>query len=226
MVWRAISLCLCGSEGNTHAPLLPLYLDSHLFRLVQKNTAAGGRTSDYKAYQKSTILNWIENLMPMYFVAGDNACVCTEHLLNPFCGNNHSIPENDAYNFYLSQLQIRVEMKFSLFKTEWRILQTALEVPLAEAPMIFQVSWLLHNYCINECLQLDEEICIERMHGEDNTHQLGYIPSETVSLPHSGLVLHNRIIQRISNKSLSCPELNVQCQNLEDARKAMYFDVE
>ncbi len=92
--------------------------------------------------------------------------------------------------------------------------------------MISQVCCLLHNYCINEHLQLDEEIRIERMYGEDNTHQLGYIPSDTVSLPHSGSVLHNRIIQRISNNSLSHPELNVQRQNLEEARKAMYFDVE
>jgi hypothetical protein len=200
-------------------------VDCHL-RFLYAGVLAGGRASDYKAYQKSSILHWIENLPPMYFVAGDNAYVCTEHLLTPFCGSNRSIPENDAYNFYLSQLRIRVEMAFGLLKTKWRILRTALEVPLAEAPVIFQVCCLLHNYCINERLQLDEEIRIERMYGEDNTHQLGYIPSDTVSLPHSGSVLRNRIVQRISNNSLSRPELNVQRRNLEEARKAMYFDVE
>ncbi len=64
----------------------------------------GGRSSDCKVYQKSKIKSWIENLPPMYFVAGDNAYVCMEHMLTPFCGNNCTIPENDAYNFYLSHL--------------------------------------------------------------------------------------------------------------------------
>jgi hypothetical protein len=70
-------------------------VDCHLCFLYA-GVLAGGRTSDYKAYQKSTLLNWIENPPPMYFVAVDDAYVCTEHLLTPFCGNNCSIPENDA----------------------------------------------------------------------------------------------------------------------------------
>jgi len=86
-------------------------VDCHL-RFLYAVILAGGRSSDYKAYQKSKIRSWIENLPPMYFVAGDNAYVCTEHLLSIFCGSNHTIPENDAYNNYLLQRQIRVEMAF------------------------------------------------------------------------------------------------------------------
>lgn len=199
-------------------------VDCHL-RFIYAGILTGGRSSDYKAYQKSKLRDWIENLPPMYFVAGDNAYVCTEHLLTPFCGNNRSIPENDAYNFYLSQLRIRVEMAFGLLKTKWRILRTALELPLAEAPIIFQVCCLLHNYCINERLQLDNEVRIERMYGSGEM-QLGYIPSDISSAPISGSVLRTRIVQRIQNKSLSRPELNVQRRNFEDARTAMYFDVD
>jgi hypothetical protein len=40
--------------------------------------------------------------------------------------------------------------------------------------------------------------------------QLGYIPSDISSAPHSGSVLQIRIVQRIQNKSLSRPELNVE----------------
>jgi len=93
-------------------------VDSHL-RFLYVGVLGGGRSSDYKLFQRSKVKTWIENLPPMFFVAGDNAYVCSEHLLTRFCGNNHSIPENDAYNFYLSQLCICVEMSFGLLKTKW-----------------------------------------------------------------------------------------------------------
>ena len=161
----------------------------------------------------------------MYFVVGDNAYVCTEHLLTPFCGNNRSIPDNDAYNFFLSQLRIRVEMAFGLLKTKYRRLRVPLEVSLAKAPLIFYACCVLHNYCINERLVLDDEIRIERMYVADNDEQLGYIPSDTNTICSSGSVLHNRIVQRISNQCLSRPELNLQRRSHEEARNAMYFEV-
>jgi hypothetical protein len=161
----------------------------------------------------------------MYYIAGDNAYVCTERLLTPFCGSDRTIPENDVYNFHLSQLWIRVEMAFGLLKTKWWILCTALELPLAEFPIIFQVCCMLYNYCINEQLQLDNEVSIEKMYGTGEL-QLGYIPSDISSVPHSGSVLRTRIVQRIQNTSLSGLELNVQRRNFEDSWTAMYFDID
>ena len=81
---------------------------------------------------------------------------------------------------------------------------------------------MLHNYCINQCLQQDNEVHIEHFYG-DGELQLGYVPSDIESSPHNGSVLHTRIVQRVQNKALSRPELNVQRRNFEDARKAMYF---
>jgi hypothetical protein len=52
--------------------------------------------------------------------------------------------------------------------------------------MIFHVCCLLLKYCVNEELQLYEEVCIERMFGANNTHELGYLLIDIVSLPHSG----------------------------------------
>ncbi|MFO0446206.1 MAG: transposase family protein [bacterium] len=196
-------------------------VDSNL-RFLYVGVLGGGRSSDYKVYQRSKVKTWIENLPPMFFVAGDNAYVCSEHLLTPFCGNNRSIPENDAYNFYLSQLRIRVEMAFGLLKTKWRILRSPLEVPLADSGNVLLACCMLHYYCINQRLQVDNEVRIERFYGEGEL-QLGYVPSDIESSPHNGSVLHTRIVQRVQNKALSRPELNVQRRNFEDARKAMYF---
>jgi hypothetical protein len=65
---------------------------------------APGRSSDLKAYEKSLLQRWIENLPPMYFVSADNAYICTEHLLKPFCGRSHFNDDFDMYTFFLSQL--------------------------------------------------------------------------------------------------------------------------
>ncbi len=101
----------------------------------------------------------------------------------------------------------------------------SLGMPLAECPIIFQVCCMLHNCCIYEWLQLDNEVSIERMYGTGEM-QLGCIPSDISSVPHSGSVLWIRIVQRIQNKSLSRPELNVQHRNFEDSWTAIYFDVD
>ena len=46
------------------------------------------------------------------FSLGDAAYTLAEHLLIPFTGADLLIPTQDAFNYYLSQLCIRVEMAF------------------------------------------------------------------------------------------------------------------
>ena len=68
-------------------------------RFIYMAILAPGKSSDVQAYRKSKLEAWIEQLPPWYFVTGDNAYVCTEHLLTPFCGSSRFNPEFDAYNF-------------------------------------------------------------------------------------------------------------------------------
>jgi len=76
-------------------------VDSNL-RFLYAGILKGGRSRDYKAYMKSILMSWIESLPPWFFVAGDNAYLCTEHLLIPFMGSNHLNPDNDSYSFFVS----------------------------------------------------------------------------------------------------------------------------
>jgi len=76
-------------------------VDSKL-RFMYAAILKGGRSSDYKSYLKSSLMSWIESLPPWYFVAGDNAYVCTEHLLTPFMGSSCYNTENNTYSFFLS----------------------------------------------------------------------------------------------------------------------------
>jgi hypothetical protein len=81
-------------------------VDSNL-RFLYAGILKGGRSSDYKSYMQSMLMSWIESLPPWFFVAGDNAYVCTEHLLTPFMGSNHLNPDNDSYNFFASTENMR-----------------------------------------------------------------------------------------------------------------------
>jgi hypothetical protein len=56
-----------------------------------------------RAHQKCTELNrFIEAMRKEYFFLG-------EQILIPFSGAKKSVVENDAYNYHLSQLRIRIE---------------------------------------------------------------------------------------------------------------------
>ena len=57
------------------------------------------------------------------YLIGDAAYSLIERMLVPFTGSQHINASNDAYNFYLSQLQIRIEMAFELMTNKWRILR-------------------------------------------------------------------------------------------------------
>ena len=43
----------------------------------------------------------IENLPLGSYVIGDNAYVCTEHLLMPFTGEQQHFPKNNTFNYLL-----------------------------------------------------------------------------------------------------------------------------
>jgi hypothetical protein len=107
-----------------------------------------GKTNDLKAYQSSKLSELIEALPDGYWVGGDNAYVNTEHMLVPHPGA-HAVAE-DAFNFYLSQLRVRIENAFALLVNRWGILWRPLRVPLRRQPELVLCLAKLHNYCIDE----------------------------------------------------------------------------
>ena len=53
-----------------------------------------------------------------------------------------------AYNFYLSQLRIRIEMAFGLLTTKWRRLRSILNFATRKNAQIIRVCTKLHNFVI------------------------------------------------------------------------------
>ena len=113
-------------------------------RFVYVALAAPGGANDIAAFRKTSLFHKIENLLMGKYIIGDIAYVSTEHLLTPFPGEQRKEPEKNAYNFYVSQLRIQIEMTFGRFVNKFRIFGRPLQdllptkMPmLLFAPLIF-----------------------------------------------------------------------------------------
>ena len=91
--------------------------------LLVFSIAASRKRNDCRAFRKLTGLrNWLSGLNEKgQFIIGDNAYPIGNSLLIPFSGEEARDSSNDSYNFYLSQLRIRVEMTFGRLTSKRRI---------------------------------------------------------------------------------------------------------
>jgi len=90
----------------------------------------------------------IESLPPGLYCVADAAYTLAETLLIPFTGIERSDKAQDAFNFYLSQLRIRVEMAFGRLTNKFRILKGSIIGTLDRVTSIVMACARLHNYII------------------------------------------------------------------------------
>ena len=146
----------------------------------------------------------IEQLPLGKYVIGDNAYVCTEHILTPFPGSQRDKPKNNAYNFYLSQLRIQIEMTFGLFVNKWRIFKCTLQVKLKKCWKSFLCATRLHNFCINQA-EDDSNTPSSNVTSNDATEtDFGFIPSDigTTSIEGNSII-RKYMVDKIAGLGLS-----------------------
>jgi hypothetical protein len=87
---------------------------------------------------------------------GDNVYLNTCYMATPF--PNVSSGCKDDYNFFQSQLCIRLECAFGQLVTRWGILRSAIPINIIIVRTVALVSCLaqLHNFCIDKGEQLCE----------------------------------------------------------------------
>lgn len=116
---------------------------------------APGKMNDARAYRRCRrLVQWMNRLKGMrggrYFVTADNAYPLSEVLLIPFRRNQIGGDiYKDSYNFYLSQLRIRIEMAFGRMHTKFRLLRTKMECDLEQQSKFLQAISRLHNFIID-----------------------------------------------------------------------------
>ena len=111
--------------------------------------AAPGKVNDIRAFRRCDGLqHWIQALPDGFYIGADNAYPLSRKILIPFTGPELDSEPKRAYNFYISQLRIRIEMAFGRLTTKWRILRTTLACLPKNNAKIIRVCMKLHNFCI------------------------------------------------------------------------------
>ena len=128
-------------------------VSDHLSQFIYFAVAGPGVMGDNTAVRECDLYDLIQNLTIPYCVIGDAAYQPTEHLVSMYYGTNKSRKEFDNFNFYASQLRIRVEMAFGLMTKKWGILWRSLIINMRNTKYLAYAIALLHNYCINERIE-------------------------------------------------------------------------
>lgn len=125
----------------------------HLCRFVYLGVAGPGVMCDRDAIKEIALNDYIEGLPGLYAAIGDCAYKPTEHMVPIFDAFHAKRKENDNFNFYASQLRIRIEMAFGMMVKKWGILNRAQSIKLRNIKRFVQAIGQLHNYCINERIE-------------------------------------------------------------------------
>lgn len=119
-------------------------------RFLFFGVVAPGKTNDNIAFEFCAHLKEVIATLPYgLFLVGDAAYTSNDRMLTPMIGSQRLDPVNDAYNFYLSQVRIRIEMVFACLVTKWRILRAPLIGSLSSISRTLMACAILHNYVID-----------------------------------------------------------------------------
>jgi DDE superfamily endonuclease len=121
------------------------------------SVAAPGKSSDQAALEK-TSLHSIKFKLPLgLYIIGDAAYSVSDQMLVPFTGPNCQNPNKDAYNYFLSQMQIQIEMSFGILTNKWQVLLFTMVTSLSCSSEIIMATSRLHNYVITENLETNSD---------------------------------------------------------------------
>lgn len=147
----------CGRK-NKYALNMQAVCD-HNSRFLDVSILYGGASSDLVAFEASKIYDDLQNkslLAPTLCIFGDNAYINSSFMATPYPGNVTA--EQDAYNFFHSQLRITSECSFGRHMTRWGCLQKKIVQSFTIAKSISLVLCLcqLSNYCTDASLSRRE----------------------------------------------------------------------
>ena len=194
---------------------------------------APGKTNDNAAYPLCTILRrTIKNLpVGLYFV-GDAAYSLEENLLVPFVGSQKMDNNNDAFNFHLSQMRIRIEMAFGRLVRKFQILKRKIEGKLGKISQIISACARLHNFIIDMDVPpsiLNEEEDDKIVPMPNGPQEMGYLPTmlededEEFEKIDGTSETRTAIVDEIKRQGIRRPDFNIQRKITEKDELMMYY---
>jgi DDE superfamily endonuclease len=180
---------------------------------------APGKCSDQVAFERTSLPELMKAFPVGAYLVGDAAYSVSEKMIVPFTGTQRTNPCNDAHNFYLSQLRIRIEMAFGLMTNKWRILRAPLQTGLAKSSEVLECCSRLHNFCIDNDGEefVDTHTAVrEILPMPGAAFGWGYLPTIEPLLPMPGTSqIRDIIVRRISRLGLRRPAANVERMRYE-----------
>lgn len=119
------------------------------YRFIAISAVCTGATHDSTALSVSNIGRYLQdgNLKKGYWIAGDEAYVCSDSLITPFA-RSFKTKFLDSFNYYQSSHRIHVEQTFGQWISKWRILKSTLSLDMEKNSRVIVVAAMLHNFCI------------------------------------------------------------------------------
>ncbi len=114
-------------------------------RFTYLSCQSPGGTGDSRAFHGTALSYFLQGIARGFYLVGDSAYTLSSSLLVPYTGSDKKVPENDVFNFYLSQLQIKIEQAFGLLVNKWRIFKKSVEINLRWVPLLVECCFRLHN---------------------------------------------------------------------------------
>lgn len=120
---------------------------------------------DFLAWATSKLAEKMETpgfLAPGLCLFGDNAYVNASYMATPWPAVGGGRKDDD-YNFYHSQVRIKIECAFGMLVNRWGILRSALsaQISLRKVGALVMCLCRLHNYCISERLRKNGVVEVE-----------------------------------------------------------------
>jgi len=128
------------------------------YRFLYVSALTPGSTHDSTAFSMSALASLLERpsggLVGSYWIAADEAYVCTRQIVSPWPGRNLT-EAKDCFNYWQSSARIHVEQAFGIFVARWGILWRPLRLRLAKSAQVIAVCCKLHNFIIDNSNNLD-----------------------------------------------------------------------
>ena len=163
--------------------------------------AGPGVMGDRDALKQVTANDFTKQLPKGHCNVGDPACDPSEHVVPVHDGADRLIDKCDHFNFFASQLRIRVEMALGVMQNKWSISQKPVACCLKNVCVMIQVIGRLHNCCVNERLELDGGVnpelnIIPAANGQGANVAHFKLPTEPVDCDGNPLILDTGVAEQ------------------------------
>jgi len=115
--------------------------------------AGPGSMPDSQAVEECGLDELVDGLPDNYVAIADAAYTPTEKMCALFYGTQARQEDKDNFNFYGSQLRIRIEMAFGMMTMKWSLLSAPLRINPDKIKFHITAIARLHNFVINERLK-------------------------------------------------------------------------